>query len=92
MKELLLQFLIVAYAAVGIVATIGYIPTIIDLYFGKKKSANINSYVVWTICGGVAFLYSIFILSDLLFRIVSGLNFICCALILILTLRLEYYR
>ena len=92
MTALLLQLLIVAYASVGVVATIGYLPTIKDLYFRKKMSANISSYIIWTACSGTAFLYSLFILPDLLFRIVSGLNFACCALILILSLRLKYHK
>jgi hypothetical protein len=88
MMELLLQFLIVAYAGTGIVATIGYIPTIIDLIH-KKKSANVPSYAIWTFCSIITFLYALFILSDLLLRVVTGLNFLCCAVILILGIRLN---
>jgi hypothetical protein len=92
MQGLLLKILIVAYASVGVVATIGYIPTIKDLWLRRKMSANISSYVIWTGCSGTAFLYSLFILPDLLFRIVSGLNFGCCALILILSIFLKYHK
>jgi hypothetical protein len=91
MTNLLLQILIFAYASVGVVATIGYIPTIKDLWHHKKMSANISSYIIWTLTSGITFLYALFILPDMLFRIVSGLNFTCCAIILILSLSL-YYR
>ncbi|OGE19332.1 hypothetical protein A3J19_03695 [Candidatus Daviesbacteria bacterium RIFCSPLOWO2_02_FULL_41_8] len=89
MKEILLQALIVAYAGVGIVGFIGYWPTIKDLYYFRKPSANISSYTLWTIASGIAFLYSLFILPDLLFRIVSGLNFGACALVLFLSIRIK---
>ena len=58
------QLLIIAYASTGIVATIGYFPTIKDLWIHKRKSANIASYIIWTITTGIAFLYSLFILPD----------------------------
>ena len=89
MEELLLKALIFAYASAGIVAVWGYIPTIKDLLVRKKMSANLNSYYIWTVCSGITFLYSLFILPDLLFRIVSGLGFICCALILSLNIALK---
>ena len=90
MTEILLQILILAYAIVGVVATIGYIPTIKDLWLHKKMSANVNSYLIWTVCSGITVLYSLFILPDLLFQIVSGLNFVSCALILLLSIVLKY--
>lgn len=89
MIELLLKLLIVAYAGTGVVAAIGYLPTIKDLWIHKKKSANVTSYVIWTLCAGITFSYALFILKDLLVRIVTGLNFACCAIILILSLKLK---
>jgi len=86
MANLLLTLLTIAYAAVGIVATIGYWPTIKDL-IARKPSANVASYIVWTSTASITFLYSIFILTDNLFRFVSGLNFLSCATILVLSLR-----
>ncbi len=76
------------YACTGVVATIGYLPTIRDL-LRKRKSANIHSYIIWTICGGIGFLYVLLLISDLLLDIVMGLNFAFCAIILILALRLK---
>ena len=89
--DLLLKIIIFLYAGTGIIATIGYLPTIKDLYH-KKPSANINSYVVWTFCAGTTFLYAIMAISDLLLEIVTGLNFLSCAIILILAIRLKYYK
>lgn len=92
MTEILLQIIVFAYASVSVIATIGYIPTIKDLWFHNKMSANISSYVIWTASTGISFLYSLFILPDLLFRIVSGLNFVFCAVILLLGLALRDRR
>ena len=89
MYDILIKILIVAYACDGIITVIGYIPTIKDLLHHKKMSVNIKSYVIWTLGSGIAFLYSLFILKDLLFRIVSGLSFVCCAIILLLSLALS---
>ena len=76
------------YASTGIVATIGYIPTIRDL-IKKVASANIHSYIIWTFCSGVTFLYALLVISDLLLEIVTGLNFAFCAIILSLALKLR---
>lgn len=89
MEEFLLQILIVAYGVEGIITIIAYWPTIKDLYYYKKPSANSSSYFLWTTSAGIAFLYSLFILPDMLFRIVSGINFFCCASVLFLSLRLK---
>jgi hypothetical protein len=89
MKELLLQILIVAYGATGIIGLVGYLPTIKDIYHHKKASANISSYILWSSTAGIAFFYAVFILPDLLLRIVSGMNFFACLVVLILSLRLK---
>jgi len=47
MVNLWLHILVVAYAITGVVGTIGYIPTIKDLWHHKKMSANPSSYVIW---------------------------------------------
>lgn len=92
MKELLLWVLTIAYGGVGIIGLIAYWPTIRDLYYHKKPSANIPSYIMWTGTTAIAFLYSLFILPDLLFIIVSGINFAACALVLFLSVRLRNNR
>jgi len=89
MTKILLQIIIIAYACAGVVATIGYIPTIKDLWRHKKKSANISSYIIWTASSGISFLYASFILPNLLFRVVSGLSFVSCAIILAFSIALR---
>ncbi len=84
-----LTTIVFLYAVIGIISTIGYFPTIKDLLH-KKKSANIHSYIIWTLSGFIAFLYALFIISDLLLEIITGLNFASCAVILVLALRLKY--
>lgn len=86
MESIFLKLLALAYAVVGIVSTIAYWPTIKDL-LAHTRSANTSSYVLWTVTGGITFLYSIFILPDTLFRFVSGMAFLACAVILLLCLR-----
>lgn len=89
MKEFLLNVLIIVYASVSAIGIIAYWPTIKDLY-RKKPSANINSYILWTVGSGIGFLYSLFILSDLLLKIVSGLYFGANALVLLLSIKLRH--
>ncbi len=84
----LLQLLNITYASVGIIATIGYLPTIKDL-FHKKMSANISSYIMWTFCAGITFLYSMIKFSDILLKVVTATNFACCAIILGMALWLK---
>ncbi|MFA6089167.1 MAG: hypothetical protein WC755_04850 [Candidatus Woesearchaeota archaeon] len=92
MINLLFEILIFAYACVGIVTSIGYIPTIKDLWVNKKKSANISSYIIWIITTGITFLYSLFVLPDMLFRIASGLNFISCIVVLFFIILLGHRK
>ncbi len=92
MDSVLLKIIIFAYASTAVIATIGYIPTITDLWLHKKKSANISSYVIWTVSSGISFLYALFILPDVLFQIVSGLGFLSCLFILVLSVILKYRK
>ena len=89
MDQILKNILTFSYACVGVIAAIGYFPTISDLWRHNKMSANISSYVIWVGCSAVSLLYGIFILPDPLFIMVTGLSFFCCLLILLLALRLK---
>jgi hypothetical protein len=89
MTELFLQILVVAYASVNVVAVLAYLPTIRDLLHWKL-SANVASYSMWTATSGVTFLYSLFILPDFLFRMVSGVTLGSNAVILLLCANLKY--
>ena len=89
--EIILTIIAFLYASTGIIATIGYFPTIRDL-IKKIASANINSYIIWTFCSLITFLYALLVISDLLLEIVTGLNFVSCAIILILALKLKYKK
>ncbi len=89
--DLPLEIISFFYALAGTIAIVGYLPTIKDLY-QKKPSANINSYILWTFCGGIGLLYATVVISDLLLEIVTGLGFLSCAIILVLALRLKYLK
>jgi hypothetical protein len=90
MNGLLMQLLIGAYASVGVIGTVGYVPTIKDILVHKKMSANISSYFMWTFCTGVTFLYSMLMVSNTLLQIVTGVNMACCALVLGASLFIKY--
>lgn len=89
MREVIVEILVVSYGATAVLNIVAYWPTIKDLYINKKRSANTASYVLWSISTGIAFLYSLFILPDFLFRVVSGIFFILNALVLLFCLRLK---
>lgn len=89
--EIILPIIITLYAGTGVINILAYIPTIRDLT-KNIASANIHSYIIWTLCGCVAFLYALLVISDLLLVVVTGLNFAACAVILFLSLRLKYIK
>ena len=90
MEEIFIKILSVAYGLVGIVGIAAYWPTIVDLYHHKKLSANVMSFILWTFSEGIAFMYSLFVLDDMLFRLVSGMHFLACVIILFLSYNLKY--
>ena len=92
MKELFIKILIWLYGVVGTISIVAYWPTIRDLYLHDKPSANITSYAIWSITSAITFLYSLFILSDVLLRIIVGLNLFCCLLILFLRIKLKFIK
>jgi len=89
MKELLIKIITIAYGGVGVLGLMAYWPTIKDLYRHKKPSANIASYALWTTTSSITFLYSLFVLPDFLFRLVSGMNLGACSIVLFLSVGLR---
>ena len=88
--QILLTIIAFLYVSTTIITTIGYIPTIRDLT-KKIASVNLHSYI-WTFTSCIAFLYALLIISDLFLEIVTGLNFVSCAIILIFALKLKYEK
>lgn len=88
--KLLLIIISCLYAGTGILATIGYLPTIKDL-LNKKASVNLNSYKVWTFIGIITFLYTFFIIKDLLLIIITSSILISNIIVLILALKLNKF-
>ncbi len=84
--DVFLSIVAFLYALTGIVVIVGYLPTIRDLTRGVA-SANVQTYFIWSLCGGTAFLYALVVVSDLLLEIMTGLNFTCCLVIFILAWR-----
>ncbi len=76
------------YVCAGVVGTAGYLPTIKDL-MQKKKTANIKSYLIWTICAAITLIYAILVISDTLFTIAAAATLALCAIILMIALRLD---
>lgn len=91
MKENLIYILIFLYTIGWIVTFIGFIPTMIDLW-NKKPSANIITYIVWTMTTFVTSLYGFFILENLIFNIVINLQLFACLSVLFLRVRLIYTK
>lgn len=85
-----MQILTAGYASVGVIGKIGYWPTIKDLYWHKKPSANINTYTLWTMTTVVVCLYAAFVIDNFWFRAVAVLDFSFCLMILALSLHLKY--
>lgn len=85
-----MQLISLLYLCAGIVSTAGYFPTIKDL-MKKKKTANIRSYLIWTICTGITLAYAILVISDLFFTIMAAATFSLCAIILTIALKLEKF-
>lgn len=89
--EVFITIISFLFATTGIVAVIGYLPTIKDLIRGIP-SANILSYLIWTISNLISLLYIIFVVPDLLLGLVLGSNFLACLVILILAFRTKYKK
>ena len=89
MASVIATTIIVLYATVGVVSFLAYWPTVRHLLDGRL-SANTTSYLIWTVTSLITLLYSLFVLQDLLFRIMSGLAFLACLSIWVLCMRLEY--
>jgi len=88
LKTVLLESLSIAYTFAGLICCLAYLPTIKDLYYHKKNTVNTTTYLLWTITSLISLLYSLFILKDLNFMLISIFNFILCFLILILSMRI----
>ena len=88
MKETFLQVLTFLYSIGGIVTFLGFVPTMRDLW-KKKPSANITTYLIWTVTTFFTSLYGIFILQNLIFNIVINLQLFACFIVLVLRMRLS---
>lgn len=83
----LLIILTFLYSVWWIVTFVWFIPTMKDLY-QKKKSANILTYVIWTLTTLITSLYWVFVLKDTTFIVVINLQLLACLIVLVLRLRL----
>ena len=88
MADILLNSIVMAYAGVGLFTLMAYYPTISDLYH-KRPSANTNAYIMWSITIFITFLYSLFVVHDTCFIIISAINFVACTTILVLCSNLQ---
>jgi hypothetical protein len=91
MAETFIYILTFLYGLGGIITFVGYFPTIKDLW-KKKASANVHTYLIWTLTTIVTSLYGFIVLKNLVFILVVNLQLLACATILILALRLKYKK
>lgn len=68
------------YAGNSLITLLAYLPQIKKLLWSKSKPVNFSflSWTMWTYSGLIATMYAIFIVSDMLLMLVSGINFIGC--------------
>lgn len=62
-----------------------------DLWKGKP-SANVNTYVIWSLTTFIASLYAMFVVKDLIFSLVINLQLAACLIVLILRLKLKFKK
>lgn len=89
MQESMLKFLTIIYGLTGVIGVVAYWPTIKDLHYHKKPSANTASYLFWTATSVITVLYSMFVLPDLMFFLASMANLLAVLIVLLLSIRLE---
>ena len=88
MEKILVMIITAAYSAGGIATFVGFVPTMRDLIL-KKPSANISTYVVWSLTTFFTALYAMFVVKDLVFAVVINLQLLACATVLGLRIRLK---
>jgi hypothetical protein len=91
MEQYFIYIITFTYSIGGIVTFAGFFPTIKDLWKGKP-SANLHTYVIWSLTTFFASLYAIFVVKDLVFSLVVNLQLVACLIVLILRLRLKLKR
>ncbi len=88
MEQYFIYIITFAYSIGGIVTFAGFFPTMKDLWKGKP-SANVHTYVIWSLTTFFTSLYAIFVVKDLVFSLVINLQLVACLIVLILRLRLK---
>ena len=76
------------YSIGGVVTFAGFFPTMKDLWKGKP-SANVITYVIWSLTTLFTSLYAMFVVKDLIFSLVINLQLAACLIVLILRLKLK---
>lgn len=88
MTEIFTSFLLLAYAAMGLVAIFAFGPTIKDLWF-SKSGVNSTTYLLWLSNAVIGSLYALFILGDFVMLLISSLYALCCCMVLSLNWRYQ---
>ena len=86
-----IQIFTLLYSITGVIGFTAFFPTITDLLKGNP-SANVRTYLVWSIITIFSFLYGLFVLKNFMFNLVIGSQLIGYMAVLILRLRLEYLK
>ncbi len=91
MERYFIAALTFLYGIGGVITFFGFFPTMKDLWKGKP-SANIATYIIWTITTFLTSLYAIFVVKDLVFSVVINFQLAACLIVLILRMRLQYSK
>ncbi len=88
------EYLLAAYALVGMVSAVGYGPQIWTLIVstGRSKGTPISTWSLWAIEACVTFAYAIFILKNTATIILVGVDLLAAVIITILTIYNRFYR
>lgn len=86
--SLLIVIISVLYASSGIISTIGYTPTIKGL-LKQIPCADLRSYLIWVLTTTISFIYASVVITDPLLMLLTGMDMVLCATILILIIRLK---
>lgn len=88
------DYILAAYAIMGTISALGYIPQIWTLMksTGRSMSTPISAWTLWTMEAFATFLYAVFILKDSPAMILVGINFLSALVITLLIIYNRYYR
>ena len=85
----MITLITILYGMSGVIMISGYYPTLKDLFFHKKNSANVQAYSIWAVACLIGVLYGITVLHDWLYTVIMVVHVICCSTIAFMSWRMK---